>query len=354
MPKPIPPVTVAASIPPDFERTYFEECDRYPFSSRAVAFHPANAWWMAEASLAAYGAFEETAPRKLDLSRLLAVGFRIEARTRGEMQFLVIENAEVLIIAFRGTRLEGFNIPFFNGQAFTANWRDVITDARFTPSLIATDTFVHAGFHQAFQTIESDLDALIQRALSDQRPVWFCGHSLGGALATLAAHKYRDRAQGLYTFGSPRVGNASFARILDERLPNIHRFVHHRDIVTTVPPERFTLPASIQGWKEIFHNLRSSVSAGYTHTGKLKYISGGKTWKIEDGISAEVSLTALAADALVHAKEIADVLAQHASLADPGSWPVLYDAIVDHSPVYYANKLFNACEEVFAGHPTFE
>ena len=46
------------------------------------------------------------------------------------------------------------------------------------------------------------------------------GHSLGGALATLAAHQLRtvalsygvDRDLACYTFGAPRVGNHAFAR----------------------------------------------------------------------------------------------------------------------------------------------
>ena len=46
------------------------------------------------------------------------------------------------------------------------------------------------------------------------------GHSLGGALATLAAHEFRtvalsygvDRDLACYTFGAPRVGNHAFAR----------------------------------------------------------------------------------------------------------------------------------------------
>lgn len=50
------------------------------------------------------------------------------------------------------------------------------------------------------------------------------GHSLGGALATLAAYEFRAaaRAHGkdlniaCYTFGAPRVGNHAFAHEFDE------------------------------------------------------------------------------------------------------------------------------------------
>ncbi len=49
------------------------------------------------------------------------------------------------------------------------------------------------------------------------------GHSLGGALATLAAFDFRKKARdhgvdmrvACYTFGAPRVGNHTFAREFD-------------------------------------------------------------------------------------------------------------------------------------------
>ena len=58
---------------------------------------------------------------------------------------------------------------------------------------------------------------------------WHCaGHSLGGALATLAAHSFATRALELgaqpavtcYTFGSPRAGNPAFAREYTQLVPD--------------------------------------------------------------------------------------------------------------------------------------
>jgi hypothetical protein len=84
---------------------------------------------------------------------------------------------------------------------------------------------------------------------------------------------------------------------------------------------------------------------GYKHVGKVKFITGKNSWSILDGEGARNSIAALAADAFSHARDIADVLRRGVSAADLGSWPVPYDAVADHAPVYYANKLFNACEE---------
>ena len=67
-------------------------------------------------------------------------------------------------------------------------------------------------------------------------PVLDCGHSLGAALATVAANfaagEPRLRLQGLYTYGSPRVGDAAFGRAIG--VP-VFRFRNNSDVVTTVP-----------------------------------------------------------------------------------------------------------------------
>ena len=81
------------------------------------------------------------------------------------------------------------------------------------------------------------------------------GHSLGGAMATLAAAELINADEpflGLYTFGSPRVGDRSFARIFNvEARDRANRFQNNNDIVTRVPARLM----------------------GYSHVGSLVYIS---------------------------------------------------------------------------------
>lgn len=66
--------------------------------------------------------------------------------------------------------------------------------------------------------------------------VFVTGHSLGGALATLAAShiKLLGYNPELYTFASPRVGDPKFAESFQNM--NCYRIANSEDIVTNVPP----------------------------------------------------------------------------------------------------------------------
>jgi triacylglycerol lipase len=90
---------------------------------------------------------------------------------------------------------------------------------------------VHEGFAGALDGVWKH----IAPVLADlEGPVFYAGHSLGAALATLAAVRRAPAA--VYTFGSPRVGDARFAAAA-ATLP-IYRVVDDADLVATVPPEQ--------------------------------------------------------------------------------------------------------------------
>jgi hypothetical protein len=92
---------------------------------------------------------------------------------------------------------------------------------------------VHQGFANALAEVRPVLDPAV-KAMG--LPILFTGHSLGAALATVAASAYRSAVAGsaLYTFGSPRVGNAAFAATFDGM--DVQRYVDCCDLVTRVPP----------------------------------------------------------------------------------------------------------------------
>ncbi|MCX5893209.1 MAG: lipase family protein, partial [Deltaproteobacteria bacterium] len=91
---------------------------------------------------------------------------------------------------------------------------------------------MHRGFQAALDEVWERLHDYLEGKENARRTVWFTGHSLGAALATLAASRY-GKVRGLYTFGSPRVGDLDFKQAF---LVPTYRFVNHDDLVTRVPP----------------------------------------------------------------------------------------------------------------------
>lgn len=99
---------------------------------------------------------------------------------------------------------------------------------------------VHAGFLRALCLVWDDILQVIAEVQNNAQPIWITGHSLGGALATLAAARFAlelDKpVRGIYTFGQPRAGDREFARIFNADLKQIFfRFVNNSDIVTRIP-----------------------------------------------------------------------------------------------------------------------
>jgi alpha-beta hydrolase superfamily lysophospholipase len=93
-------------------------------------------------------------------------------------------------------------------------------------------------FSWSFGTIATALEVI-------EKPLYYTGHSLGGALATLAASLRPPCA--VYTFGAPRIGNAEFAQTL-AGIPVFNVF-NPKDIVPELPPgsrrTRFTHAGTI-------------------------------------------------------------------------------------------------------------
>ena len=136
-------------------------------------------------------------------------------------------DAQLTVVAFRGT----------------AGLRDVVTDLMAWRTRWGPGGKVHAGFARALRQIWPMLvPALGER---DGRLI-YTGHSLGAAVATLAATLVPPAA--LYTFGSPRVGDARFVELLSEI--RCIRTTGCSDVVCQVPPP----------W------------LGFEHSGRLTYL----------------------------------------------------------------------------------
>lgn len=132
----------------------------------------------------------------------------------------------------------------------TATWvaiegSDELADWRRNFEFFLTSTDEHLGFGTyARELMGQMLAAGIH--LDATKPLILCGHSLGGAVATIIAAQLQDHLPliELVTFGSPRPGGRRFRERL--RVPH-HRYVHADDVVPKLPAAvlgfRHTAPA---------------------------------------------------------------------------------------------------------------
>ncbi len=114
-------------------------------------------------------------------------------------------------------------------------WNDIKADANALTDLAETVGRVHRGFKREVDDIWPELEESLR---DEERNVWFCGHSLGGAMAQICAGRCQlsDIAAvptEVVTFGSPRVGTKRY--IQHAKVRHL-RWVNNNDIVTRVPP----------------------------------------------------------------------------------------------------------------------
>lgn len=110
---------------------------------------------------------------------------------------------------------------------------DELTDWRRNFEFLLTSSDTHAGF-QNYATLLMAQMLASGVSLDPKRHLILCGHSLGGAVATVIAAQLQDHVPNLtlVTFGSPRPGGRRFRQRL--KVPH-HRFVHGDDVVPHLP-----------------------------------------------------------------------------------------------------------------------
>jgi hypothetical protein len=336
---------------------FFRDCELAPFVACAEDYRPLNAWYLSEASLLAYASATPDAERlgngraeaELMSRRVLPTLTRLFEAQRASsaggsprplavhclardvnllgmlssLHCYVVDDGELGFVVFRGT--QPTSLP---------NW---LTDCEINmidPDGPAGDSaLVHEGFWRACSALLDDdaESAGLRRYLLErhrQAPglnLWFAGHSLGGALATLAAYRLGN-AQGLYTFGSPRVGNDDFANAFSRKGLKHYRVVHRHDIVAHMPID---LPF-----------------LDYEHVGELKYVAWSE--------ASEAGAADLAHAEHEHEHDEHDEHDEHPprvslwqrirdsagdyDLGRLGSW---LGHITDHSLLYYSSVLWN-------------
>jgi triacylglycerol lipase len=177
-------------------------------------------------------------------TRRFAADLGLEARlfSAGNTQaWLGVDDGNILV-AFRGTEspatLDGLKDILLTDAMNLL----VVPEGRFGHDLSAAGVGArfHKGFVDALATVWDPLAAAVESETTRRdRPLWLTGHSLGGALALLAAWLFKRRFVAVHevcTFGAPMIGNrvacAAFNR---EFAGRIFRYVNGRDPVPKLP-----------------------------------------------------------------------------------------------------------------------
>ena len=199
---------------------------QWSFQPEAVGHSEVNAVALCNAALLAYS--EQAGVQRFlsnwgfdDTYRFLR-GFR----TQG----FIARKDDAVIIAFRGTE-----------PTNAADWLSDVSyhQQRLLPSVPG---FVHGGFARAIEEImQQMLDTVEELSGDGEPPLYVTGHSLGGALAVLAAAvlelQVSRNVAAVYTYGQPRVGDPLFSSTFDQRLGTVtFRYVNDLDVVPHLPP----------------------------------------------------------------------------------------------------------------------
>lgn len=150
--------------------------------------------------------------------------FAPEFVERDGAQAYVLDSVADRVVAFRGTEPDDLN--------------DLKADIDALSAIAETVGRVHRGFKRE----ADDIWPFIRAALDEiSGTLWLTGHSLGGAIATITAARAqagmaRNKPRGLYTYGSPRVGDHPYCKGFAVETV---RWVNNNDIVTRLPPAWF-------------------------------------------------------------------------------------------------------------------
>ena len=174
------PALPPATFEPDFDKT---EALRYAKLSE-LAYEPYS-----------------TVQAELHKFNLKAV-MQIHDSSTDTNGFIASDDVSV-VVAFCGTNIKSLS--------------NILTDLRFTRKHVDSDgaSLAHGGFVDALNTVYASIENALQPYIGKKK-LYITGHSLGGALATLASYRislHYDRAQPIqYVYGCPPVGDNNLAK----------------------------------------------------------------------------------------------------------------------------------------------
>lgn len=275
------------SIPYDASRAALYTPERQPTLFEAGRSYTPTQWAVEAARLAYYRAEESEAERQRLTEALACAGFDAPVLFRDDATYafgcLHAHDGSALV-ACRGTQPDEIRHLATNLQAQQTDWSE-------------SGGRVHAGFAEAARSVLPQVEAWLAGEARQHSRLILAGHSLGAALATLAASVLNPAL--LVTLGSPRVGDALFVSALSDL--HVMRIVDGCDVVTQLPP----------------------ALSFYAHAGAVTYIRCVDGACVEEPSPSEIE---------------ADRLQGRARYAAEHAWrsgSVLLRELADHAPINY-------------------
>lgn len=155
----------------------------------------------------------------------------------------------------------------FRGSSDLADWLADF-DAVATDYLPVTGFGqVHSGFQQVYELVRTNIAANLAAASTGCDQILITGHSLGAALAVLAAPDiFRGMPPNtieprLLTFAGPRVGLMDFAAAFNGAIESCFRVVNLLDIVPHVPPAPY-----VHVGTQILVDSGGAIDLGWRHS----------------------------------------------------------------------------------------
>lgn len=213
------------------EYVYFAGRDENPFATSSPF---AKAAWAADASMLSYQCYGPNPMPDDDVRqnlRDMTYHPLLTGAVAGTEGFFAAHK-DFAILAFRGTEISDIKDAFI----------DLAILLVAEPDNSATTCKAHRGFHLALNCVWKEVNQYLSdyRKAHPHSEICFTGHSLGGALATLALSRFEGGGGSLYTFGCPRVGNEAFCqRVAAMADRGVYRFANRNDPVTHVAPQNF-------------------------------------------------------------------------------------------------------------------
>ena len=129
---------------------------------------------------------------------------------------------------------------------------------------------VHSGFQEVYQLVRSNIATHVSAAVAGCDQILITGHSLGAALAVLAAPDIARNMPPntieprLITFAGPRAGVREFAEKFNAAIESCYRVVNFLDIVPLLPPAPYVhvgAQISVDSGGQVQFGWRHSLAA---------------------------------------------------------------------------------------------